>query len=294
MKHILTIILTLGIAVNAAAQWGPQSRMVTDTIQSKVLNADRAYNVYLPKSYDTDKDRQYPILYLLHGMLDTNMGWTMRGHVKDVMDQLTASGEACEMIIVTPNAGGNIQKGDWNGYFNMPGWNYEDFFFNEFMPYVESAYRVIGDREHRAVAGLSMGGGGTVSYAQRHPDLFCAAYAMSALMDIPKFPGMQQSDAKPAADDKGALLNESVRKLSCIKFVKDADEATKQQLRSIHWFVDCGDDDFLLNRNIEFVQAMHGAFIPLEFRVRDGGHTWEYWHSALYTCLPFVTRCFGK
>ena len=62
----------------------------------------------------------------------------------------------------------------------------------------------------------------------------------------------------------------------------------------VQWFVDCGDDDFLLDRNIEFFQAMRNAGIPLQFRVRDGGHTNEYWHTALFTCLPFVSRCFGK
>ncbi|MDL2265830.1 esterase family protein, partial [Parabacteroides sp. OttesenSCG-928-G21] len=68
----------------------------------------------------------------------------------------------------------------------------------------------------------------------------------------------------------------------------------KEELRSVVWYVDCGDDDFLLDRNIEFLQAMKAAQIPLQFRVRDGGHTWEYWHSALYTCLPFASRNFGK
>ena len=91
-----------------------------------------------------------------------------------------------------------------------------------------------------------------------------------------------------------SLLTKSVIDNSCVKYVEEADDARKEQLRSVKWFVDCGDDDFLLDRNIEFVQAMHKAFVPVEFRVRDGGHTNEYWHSALYTCLPFVSRCFGK
>ena len=88
------------------------------------------------------------------------------------------------MIIVSPNAGGNPAT-CWNGYFNMPGWAYEDFFYKEFLPYIEKTYRVKGDKRHRAIAGLSMGGGGTASYAQRYPDMYCAAYAMSALMNIP-------------------------------------------------------------------------------------------------------------
>ncbi len=293
MKRIILSLLILCFTVITIAQTTgrqAQSRIVTDSIYSNVLKAYRAYNIFLPQSYDVDKDRSYPVLYLLHGMMDTNHAWTMRGHLKDVMDQLTASGEAGEMIIVTPNAGGNVYAGDWNGYFNMPGWAYEDFFYTEFVPHIERTYRIVADRSHRAIAGLSMGGGGTTSYAQRHTDMFCAAYAMSALMDIP-------DKGRPKADhdgkDKVSILTEAVKRHSCIRYVTEADEARKAELRTVRWFVDCGDDDFLLDRNIEFIQAMHSAGIPVEFRVRDGGHTWEYWHTALYICLPFVTRCFN-
>ena len=89
-------------------------------------------------------------------------------------------------------------------------------------------------------------------------------------------------------------LTKAVNDNSCIAHVAKADDSAKNALRGIKWFVDCGDDDFLLQRNIEFVQAMKMAGIPVEFRVRDGGHTWEYWHSALYTALPFVSRNFTK
>ena len=176
------------------------------------------------------------------------------------------------------------------GYFNVEGWAYEDFFFKELIPYVEKTWRVKADKQHRALAGLSMGGGGTTKYAQHHPDMFCAAYAMSALMSIPG----QGAVMPQRPGDKVSILNASVIKNSCIDFVKNADDAVKENLKTVTWFVDCGDDDFLLDRNIEFVQAMKAAQIPVQFRVRDGGHTWEYWHSALYTALPFISRCFGK
>jgi S-formylglutathione hydrolase FrmB len=277
-------------AAQAPQNRRPESKIETKTFHSAVLGADRDYSIFLPPSYETDKDRRYPVLYLLHGMLDTNMGWTVRGHLKDVMDQLTASGEACEMIIVTPNAGGNVYEGAWNGYFDMPGWKYETFFFTEFLPHIESAYRVVADKAHRAVAGLSMGGGGATHYGQTHPGMFASVYAMSALMNIPD----EGAAPSRAPDDKMAILTQSVRENSCIRYVEEADETQKTALRSLRWFVDCGDDDFLLDRNIEFVRAMRQAGIPCEFRVRDGGHTFEYWHSALYICLPFVSRTFGN
>ncbi|MCE5224724.1 MAG: esterase family protein [Porphyromonadaceae bacterium] len=292
MKKLILSLLAIHIVFSALAQSpaGPQSKIITDSIHSKVLNAYRAYNVFLPKSYETDTNKKYPILYLLHGMTDTNQAWSGRGHLQDVADQLIESGEACEMIIVTPNAGGNIYAGVWNGYFDMPGWSYETFFYTEFLPYIEKNYRVIGNKANRAIAGLSMGGGGATCYGQKHSEMYSSVYAMSALMSIPEL------GAAPAQkpDDKMAILTKSVIENSCVDYVENADEERIAKLRSVAWFVDCGDDDFLLDRNIEFTQAMRKKKIPCQFRVRDGGHTWEYWHSALYTCLPFVTRNFGK
>ena len=293
MKKTILLLYALLSSITLFAQnpWGgPQSKVMTDSIYSETLKAWRAYTVYLPKSYEAEPTKKYPILYLLHGVFGTNEGWFRDQRANEVADQLMASGEACEMIIVSPNAGGNPYAGDWNGYFNMPGWAYEDFFYTEFLPHIEKTYRVIGDKQHRAIAGLSMGGGGTTSYAQRHAELYCAAYSMSALMDIP------ETGAVPSKEpgDKMTLLNDAVKKHSCIQYVTEADDARKAQLRTVQWYVDCGDDDFLLERNMEFVQAMRLAGVPLQFRVRDGGHTNEYWHTALFTCLPFVSRCFGK
>lgn len=285
---LFTLMLCLSAPAWIQAQWGgPQSKVENKAIHSDVLNAERQYTIYLPKSYDVEKDRKYPILYLLHGMGGINTSWFENERAKDVMDLLVASGEACEMIIVSPNAGGEVSK-DWNGYFDMPGWSYETFFFEEFVPHIEGTYRVIGDKQHRAIAGLSMGGGGTTGYAQRHSDMFCAAYAMSALMTIPNLGA--QPPQNP--EDKLAILTKSVIEHSCVDYVANATEEQKNQLRTVAWFVDCGDDDFLLDTNIDFTREMRKAGIPFEFRVRDGGHTSEYWHTALYYCLPFVTRNF--
>lgn len=293
MKKTLLLLFILITGQNIYAQFpygGPQSKVVTDSIFSNNLDAYRGYNIFLPKSYDVDTDKKYPVLYLLHGMGGNHLNWENDGHVKDVMDQLVASGEACEMIIVMPNAGGNVAEGHWNGYFNMPGWNYEDFFYKEFMPYIESNYRIIGDKKHRGIAGLSMGGGGATSYAQKYSDKYNAVYAMSALMSIPQ--GNMVVSDNP--EDKFAILTKSVIDNSCIDYIINADENEKNNLRSVSWMVDCGDDDFLLDRNIEFIQAMHSAQIPCEFSVRDGGHTMEYWRESLYKCLPYMTRNFSS
>lgn len=284
---ILFVLLpTATFAQNAQAM---QSKIVTDTIYSKVLKAHRPYTVYLPKSFDQDKNRKYPVLYLLHGMWGHNKTWADDGHLQETIDRLIACNEACEMIIVTPHAGGNPNISQ-NGYFDMPGWNYESFFYDEFLPYIENKYRVIGDKGHRAVAGFSMGGGGATSYGQRYSNMFCAVYAMSALMSIPEHDLRKEH----APDDKFGILTKSVIENDCIKYVSAADNARKEQLCNVQWFVDCGDDDFLLDRNIEFYQAMRSANIPCQFRVKDGAHDWEYWRVSLHNCLPFVSRIFWQ
>ena len=298
MKKILFAITLALIALTSSAQDSEQirnfmrnrSRVEVKTIHSKVLGADRNYTVYLPAGYADNTDKKYPVLYLLHGMNGTNKDWAGRGHLQDVMDQLRASGEVCDMIVVSPDAGGNINAGAWNGYFDMEGWAYERFFFEEFLPTIEKQYRIKGDKSSRAIAGLSMGGGGSTSYAQRHSDMFCACYAMSALMHI----AAPQAAAPRDEKDKMWHMLKSANKYSCVDYVKNADDDAKKALRTVAWYVDCGDDDFLFECNMELVLAMRRAGIPYQLRVRDGGHTWEYWHSALYDALPFVSRIFEK
>ena len=254
-------------------------------MESEILGTTKKYCIYLPAGYG-DESRSFPVLYLLHGLTDTHTAWRDRGNMKEIATAVFGEGKAQEMIIVMPDAGTT-----YDGYFNCPEWRYEDYFFEEFVPHVENKYRIIADRQHRAIAGLSMGGGGCTSYAQRHADMFGACYAMSAFLHM----GAEGVDAqKVAQGDKTALLFEAAHRLSCVDYVKNADEARKQELRTVAWFVDCGDDDFLFDGNIDFYQTMRRAQIPCQLRVRDGGHTCEYWHSALYTALPFVSRQFGK
>lgn len=283
MKRFFTFFLLIGSTFVGYSQDfnPPQGVAEFKTMSSKILDTERSYSIYLPKSYSTDTERKYPVLYLLHGLYGSNKDWVERGHVKDVANRLINAEEAVEMIIVMPDAGT-----DWYGYFNMDGWAYEDYFFKELIPHIEKTYRTIPDKKHRAIAGLSMGGGGSVVYAQKHPNMFSSVYAMSAWLGIEPGGGIQN------ADEKGKELNRTVLENHAVKFVANADAETQEELKDIRWFIDCGDDDFLLPVNLDFYRAMQKAKIPSELRVRDGGHDWEYWHSALYRALPFVSNGF--
>lgn len=263
-------------------------RILTDSIKSGILGVWVKYNVYLPNNYGIKSDTKYPILYLLHGWSDDYTAWNVKGNMQFVADELMASGESRKMLIVMPNGGTADIINTWCGYFNMPGWEYADFFFKEFMLTVESKYHAIGDKGHRAVSGLSMGGGGSVVYCQMHPELFSSCFAMSAWLDTPV------TEISKEKSMKIYELKKAVHEHSASNFVKNADEETKKKLRTVAWFLDCGDDDILSDVCEEFHMTMRRANIPIEFRVRNGIHNWEYWHYSLRMALPFISRNFDK
>ena len=263
--------------------------IVSESIRSKVLGADVKYRVYLPDGYEVSSAR-YPVVYLLHGLSDNSDDWTEKGMVKAVADELILSGEAVPMVIIMPTAGDEDVHNVQNGYFNVKDWPYEDFFFGELMPQLEEKFHCGGDKSLRAVMGLSMGGGGSVVYCQRHSELFSSCYAMSAWLDNKTNAIRGTSDP----NDKLAIVCESVCEHSALDFVDAADEETVKKLQTVKWFVDCGDDDWLLLINEQFHQKMLQKGIPCELRVRNGNHTWEYWRHSIRLALPFASRNFGK
>jgi enterochelin esterase-like enzyme len=258
------------------------------TVPSKILKMDRKYAVYLPPDYETSQ-RSYPVLYLLHGAGDDHTGWVQFGEVLRIADEAIRTGKSTPMIIVMPDA--NTGK---RGYFNSlkKDWNYEDFFFQEFMPAVEKTYRIKAEKRFRAISGLSMGGGGTFVYALHHPELFSSACPLSAYAGPLSMEETLQFLVRreEAASDTGGVAayyyNHSV-----LELIKNA---KKDQISSVRWYIDCGDDDFLFEGNSLVHIALKKKEVPHEFRIRDGAHTWTYWRESLPEVLGFVSMAFHQ
>ena len=174
MRQLQLFFLTLSVISMSFAQSG---KVMDDlSLNSTILKGERKFAVYLPPDYDCSS-RSYPVLYLLHGHTDNHTGWIQFGEVKHIADQAIKDGSATPMVIVMPDAdqGQACYVNDLSGK-----WNYEDYFFEEFMPHVEERFRIKKNKRYRAIAGLSMGGGGSFIYALHRPDLFSSAAPLSA------------------------------------------------------------------------------------------------------------------
>jgi enterochelin esterase-like enzyme len=286
MKKLLTTLVLLSIVHFLPAQTGKVSDNLS--MPSKLLKMDRKYAIYLPPDYETSQ-RSYPVLYLLHGAGDDQTGWVQFGEVLNIADEAIKSGLATPMIIVMPDA--NTGK---RGYVNdVKGeWLYEDFFFQEFMPFIETKYHIKAEKHYRAIAGLSMGGEGTYIYALHHPELFSSACPLSAatgpksLEELKNYRLWQGVEGIKDSDKEAYFKRYSVLNL--------IENMPEDQKKAVRWYIDCGDDDFLYEGNSLVHIAMRKKEIPHEYRVRDGVHSWTYWRASLPKVLEFVSMAFHQ
>ena len=281
-----TTLFALLLPILAFAQGGK----VYDNLsmQSKILDMERKFAIYLPPDYE-HSERSYPVLYLLHGGGDDQTGWVQFGEVKRITDEAIASGKSTAMIIVMPDANTGTR-----GYTNdVAGkWRYEDFFFDELMPYVENKYRIKKAKRYRAVAGLSMGGGGTFYYALHRPDLFSAACPLSASARVMEKENVKAyMERRGFADATDQQIESWWKKYNIHDMIANMPE---DQKKAVRWYIDCGDDDFLYEGNALVHIAMRKNEIPHEFRVRDGSHSWTYWRQSLPEVLHFVSMGFHQ
>ena len=283
-KNIILIFLGFFILQSSLAQSGK----VYDNLSMKsaILKSERNFAVYLPPDYETSQ-RSYPVLYLLHGAGDDHTGWVQFGEVLHITDKAIKKGKATPMIIVMPDA-----KTGRLGYFNDPkgDWRYEDFFFEELIPFVEKKYRIKSEKRYRAVAGLSMGGGGSFMYALHRPDMFSSACPLSAYVG-PLSIEQLKSQIPPTETYTEEQIQAYYGQHNVVELVKNT---SSEQLRSVRWYIDCGDDDILYEGNSLIHIALRKKEVPHEFRIRDGAHSWTYWRESLPKVLKFVSDAFHQ
>ena len=231
---------------------------------SKSLDRNRRMHIYTPPGYEAGQD-QYPVFYLLHGAGDCDDSWTSVGRAGIIMDNLIAAKKAKPMVVVMP--AGHTSAGF--GIFGPGGRpsrdEFADDFVNDIMPCVESHYRVFTDRSHRAMAGLSMGGGQTLGIGFSHLDKFGYLGVFSS-----------------GIFGNGTAAWEEQRQ-------KSLDDASLKDGLKVLWFA-TGSDDFLMQSTKNTIETLkkHG-FKPV-FKETSGGHTWINWRNYLNEFAPMLFR----
>jgi enterochelin esterase-like enzyme len=289
---LTVLLLIFSIATKAQEQISKTGQVIESAeCPSKILPYNINYSIYLPPDYATS-NRKYPVVYLLHGYTDNETGWVQFGEANIAADKLISTGEIAPMIIVMPDAKLTFYINDYQGKIN-----FEDAFFQEFIPFIESKYRIKAQREFRAVSGLSMGGFGSLVYAMHHTDMFSVCVPFSGVVLSEKKVKTMGSNIYQIyvpifGNFEGeSRLTEHLKKNSPYFLASTMDVA---KLKSVKWYIDCGDDDFLSTENDALHDVLVERQIPHEYRVRDGAHKWIYWRTGIFAGLKFINDCFHR
>lgn len=271
MKSRMLLLLLIACAgcCPKATQTNGRSEVVVTSYPASIGEAGVA--VYLPEGYTTSQEA-YPVLYLLHGSGDDETGWMTKGKAKAILDSLITNQLCPPMIVVMPN--GYLEQ---TGRYYAPEsrlWMESTFEknFSNLIAWTEAHYRTIADKQHRAIAGLSMGGFHTMHTAALLNQAFDYVGIFSALY-VPhtkqphaerniEISALAQSD-KPAYQQTEALLAQQF--------------ATPPQL----YWIACGTEDFLYQDNVVYRQYLDEKQYPYEYHESAGGHSWQNWMDYL-------------
>ena len=251
----------------------PHGAVASITYYSKSLGRFRRMHVYTPPGYETGSQK-YPIFYLLHGAGDSDDSWTSVGRAGFIIDNLIAAKKAKPMVIVMPagHTGPFSFERPARGAPRIPDFN-DDFvkdFVNDIMPYAETHYRVLRDRPHRAIAGLSMGGAHTLNIAIPHAEEF--AYVGVYSSGIFGIVGSRTGD--PAA---GPTWEQ--------QHLGELDNAASKKGLKLFWFA-TGRDDGLLSTTKATVELFKKHGYEPVFQESAGAHTWTNWREYLNKFAP--------
>lgn len=245
----------------------------TVTIHHDGMNRDIDIVVVTPSPTKHNKNKRYPVVYMLHGASGNAHSWlNIRPDLPELADQK-------QMIFVTPSA-----LNSW--YIDSPklkDHQYETFVSKELVSYIDSHYNTIAKREARAITGLSMGGHGALFLSMRHTDVYGACGSTSGGVDFRPFPlNWNLPDILgEMAHNKQAWDSHTV--------VNQIDKIKNGQLAII---VDCGEDDFFLEVNKDLHKRLQGRGIAHDFIVRPGAHNNAYWANAIDYHLVFFEKYF--
>ena len=269
----LALVLCLSICADA--------RIETIRFQSKLVNSELPYNVILPTDYDSSPTTRYPVLYLLHGLTGHYSDWNSRTNIADYAAQY-------RMIIVTPE--GN--DGWYTDSAIVTSDKYETYILKELIPDVQQRYRTIEARYGRSIAGLSMGGYGSIKFGLKFPATFVFAGSMSGALGVTRLTEKEivASGWAKSLQLFGALDSETRKANDPFQIVNQLSQSRVSALP--FFYLDCGTEDspLIFPYNRELAILMSEKRIPHEYRELPGDHSWGYWDKQVQEVLKIASQ----
>lgn len=285
-KHasiIALLLLFIGLSLSsqiAAQQTGkklPDLKLV-----SKLMGRDMSYRVVLPPDYNSGSSR-YPVIYLLHGLTGNFANWTNN-------TKLTEYALNHRFIIVTPDGG----NGWYTDSVSAPNDKYESYIIKELIPEIDKTYRTIAARDGRVIAGLSMGGYGSLKFGMKYPEMFTLIGSFSGALGATSW---TEKTAGAIGKSMDAVFGTDIagesRKSNDI--FKMATELTPEKVKSLPYiYQSCGTEDFLIQNNRDFLKLLNDAKVPHEYREHPGVHDWVFWDDQVREFLDLADRRIKK
>lgn len=247
----------------------PHGSISSKYYYSKVTETWRRLYVYTPPSYDKNLKTKYPVVYIQHGGGEDETGWVTQGKTDLIIDNLIAGGKAKPMIVVIAN--GNVRSGI-GGYSSQGMTGFKNEMIQNIVPFIDENYRTIADAKHRAICGLSMGGGQSFYAGLENPDVFASVGIFSSGI----FGGIRNASGSTFDAEKeipGLLSNSS-------DFNKKLDL----------FYISCGEGDMRIEHTKNAVAVMKEKGLDVKFNSFPGDHEWQVWRKSLH---DFASQVFN-
>jgi putative tributyrin esterase len=259
-----------------------EHRTSDETLASKLMAREMPYRVILPSGYARSEQARFPVIYLLHGLFGHYDNWT-------TLAKLAEHAAKYQIIIITPEGG----DGWYTDGISNSNENWESYIVQELIPEIDKKFRTLPIREKRAIAGLSMGGYGSLKFGLKNPDKFVLVGSFSGALRAAEYTeksypgaigktvehiyGPTGSPVRKANDLFGLLRSQSAESIKKLPFI----------------YLDCGTEDFLFQDSRDFVSLLIEKKVPHEYRQLPGAHNWKYWDKQVQEFLHVANRSFS-
>lgn len=285
---ILFLLLAFTFSTPIFAQTAPAKIALPPTVENHKLNSalmkrEMPYRVIVPIKYNEQKSQRYAVIYLLHGLTGHFDNWTNQSKLADYARNY-------DYIFVTP-------EGD-NGWYTdsatAPNDRYESYITQELIPEIDKNFRTVADRDHRAIAGLSMGGYGSIKFGLKNPEMFRLVGSFSGALQAASLNEKMLGSGWKALTDSimsvYAADDSTTRKANDV--FKIVNEMPAEKVKNLPFiYLSCGTEDGLIATNRDFTKLLSDKKIPHEFRELPGIHNWVFWDAQIQQFLE-VSRKF--